>query len=68
MKWLEIPAQRVLELESKELEDEFEMYDEDGQLCGGSSVYLCSGGKTARDSSFLSSVISTALSNEIALT
>ena len=40
MKWLEIPAQRVLELESKELEDEFDMYDEDGQLCGGSSVYL----------------------------
>ena len=40
MKWLEIPAQRVLEVESKELEEEFDMYDEDGNLCGGSSVYL----------------------------
>jgi hypothetical protein len=40
MKWLEIPAHRVLEVECQELEDEFDMYDEDGQLCGGSSVYL----------------------------
>jgi hypothetical protein len=38
--WLEIPAHRVLEVESKELEDEFDMYDDDGKLCGGSSVYL----------------------------
>jgi hypothetical protein len=40
MKWLEIPAHRVLEVESKELEEEFDMYDGDGKLCGGSSVYL----------------------------
>ena len=40
MKWLEIPAHRVLEVECKELEDEFDMYDDDGKPCGGSSVYL----------------------------
>ena len=40
MKWLEIPAHRVLEVECKELEDEFDMYDDEGTLCGGSSVYL----------------------------
>jgi hypothetical protein len=40
MKWLEIPAQRVLQVECKELEDEFDMHDEDGNLCGGRSVYL----------------------------
>ena len=40
MKWIEIPAHRVLEVECKELEDEFHMYDEGGQLCGGSSIYL----------------------------
>jgi len=38
--WLEIPAHRVLEVESKELEEEFDMYDNDGKLYGGSSVYL----------------------------
>ena len=27
-------------MESKELEDEFDMYDEQGHLCGGSSIYL----------------------------
>ena len=40
MKWLDIPAQRVLEVEGNELEEEFDMYDEDDNLCGGSSVYL----------------------------
>ena len=40
MKWLEIPAHRVLEVECQELEDEFDMYDDEGKLCGGSSVYL----------------------------
>jgi hypothetical protein len=38
--WLEIPAHRVLEVESNELEEEFNMYDDAGKLCGGSSVYL----------------------------
>jgi hypothetical protein len=38
--WVEISAHRVLEVESKELQDEFDMYDVDGKLCGGSSVYL----------------------------
>jgi hypothetical protein len=38
--WLEISAHRVLEVESTELEEEFDMYDNDGNLCGGSSVYL----------------------------
>jgi hypothetical protein len=37
---LEIPAHRVLEVEGKELEDEFDMYDEGANLCAGSSVYL----------------------------
>jgi hypothetical protein len=40
MKWLDIPAQRVLEVEGNELEEEFDMYDDEGNLCGGSSVYL----------------------------
>jgi hypothetical protein len=40
MKWLEIPAHRVLEVEHKELMDDFEMYDEAGKLCDGSSAYL----------------------------
>ena len=68
MNWLEIPAHRVLEVESKELEEEFDMYDDDGKLCGGAAYISCSVGKTARDSSSLDSVTSTALSNEIALT
>jgi hypothetical protein len=37
---LEIPPHRVRDLEGKELEEEFDMYDQDGNLCGGSSVYL----------------------------
>ena len=40
MNWVEISAHRVLEVESKELEYEFDMYDVDGKLCGGSSLYL----------------------------
>jgi hypothetical protein len=46
--WLEIPAHKVLELEGKELEDEFDMYDEDGNLCGSTSVYLLFGKKDGR--------------------
>jgi hypothetical protein len=37
---VEIPPHRVLDVEGKELEEEFDMYDEDDNLCGGSSVYL----------------------------
>jgi hypothetical protein len=40
MKWLEILAQRVLEVECNELEEKFDMYDDEGKLCGSSSVYL----------------------------
>ena len=31
MTWLDNPARRVLEVEGKELEDEFDMYIEDGR-------------------------------------
>ena len=40
MKLLEIPADRVLEVDCQELKDDSDMYDEEGNLCGGSSVYL----------------------------
>src|SRR5688572_4589751 len=55
MRWLEIPAHRVLELESKELEGEFDTYDEDGNLCGGSSVYLLLRRKDGKRFNLLSS-------------
>jgi hypothetical protein len=41
MKWFEIPAHRVLEVERNELTEEFDMYDEVGtKLCGGRRPYL----------------------------
>jgi hypothetical protein len=40
MKWLELPAHRVLEVEHNELMNEFDMYDEAGKLSGGGSAYL----------------------------
>lgn len=41
MKWIEIPAHRVLEIEPNELVNEFDMYDEAGtKLCGAGRVYL----------------------------
>ena len=40
MKWLDIPAHRVLKVERNELMNEFDMYDEAGELCGGGRVYL----------------------------
>ena len=40
MNWIEIPAHRVLQLDRKELMDEFDMYDEDGKLCSGGRAYL----------------------------
>ena len=40
MNWLEIPAHRVLEVEWKELIDEFDIYDEAGKLCGDTGAYL----------------------------
>lgn len=45
---MEIGAHRVLEVESKELENEFDMYDDDGKLCGDSSVYLLFGRKDGK--------------------
>jgi hypothetical protein len=40
MRWLEIPAHRVLEVECNELKNKFDMYDEAGELCSGSRAYL----------------------------
>ena len=41
MKWLDIPAHRVLEVERHELIDDFDMYDEAGmRLSGPGPVYL----------------------------
>ena len=40
MRWLEIPAHRVLEVECNELMNEFDIYDEAGELCSGGRVYL----------------------------
>jgi hypothetical protein len=40
MKWIEIPAHRVLEVERNELIQEFDMYDEAGKLCGSGKIYL----------------------------
>jgi hypothetical protein len=40
MRWLEIPAHRVLEVACNELMNEFDMYDEAGELCSGGRPYL----------------------------
>ncbi len=40
MKWLDIPTHRVLEVERNELMNEFDMYDEAGELCSGGKAYL----------------------------
>jgi hypothetical protein len=40
MRWLEIPAHRVLEVECNELMNEFDIYDEAGKLCSGGRAYL----------------------------
>jgi hypothetical protein len=40
MRWLEIPAHRLLEVERNELIEEFDMYDEAGKLCGSGKIYL----------------------------
>jgi hypothetical protein len=40
MRWLEIPAHRVLEVECNELMNEFDIYDEAGKLCSGGRGYL----------------------------
>jgi hypothetical protein len=40
MNWVEIPAHRVLEVECNELMNEFDMYDEAGELCSGGRAYL----------------------------
>jgi hypothetical protein len=63
---LEIPAHRVLEVEGKELEDEFDMYDEDANLCAGSSVDLLFRKNDGKRLNSLSLVIYMELSNEIA--
>lgn len=44
MKWLDIPAHRVLEVEHDELMKVFDMYDDAGKLCSGGRVY----GKSTR--------------------
>jgi hypothetical protein len=51
MKWLKIPAHRVLEVERNELGIEFDMYDEAGKkLCGSGTAYLLFRKKDGRDS------------------
>jgi hypothetical protein len=40
MRWLEIPAHRVLEVACNELMNEFDIYDEAGKLCSGGRPYL----------------------------
>jgi hypothetical protein len=40
MKWLDIPTLRVLEVERNELMNEFDIYDEAGELCSGGRAYL----------------------------
>ena len=41
MKWVEIPAHRVLEVECHELTNEFDIYDEAGEkLCYRGTPYL----------------------------
>jgi hypothetical protein len=40
MRWLEIPAHRVLEVECNELLNEFDIYDEAGKPCSGGRAYL----------------------------
>jgi hypothetical protein len=41
MKWVEIPAHRVLEVERHELTNDFEIYDEAGEkLCYRGTPYL----------------------------
>ena len=41
MKWLEIPAHRVLEVERHELTNEFDVYDQAGEkLCYRGTAYL----------------------------
>jgi hypothetical protein len=40
MKWLDIPVHRVLEVEQDELLNEFDIYNEAGELCSVGSVYL----------------------------
>jgi hypothetical protein len=48
MKWLDIPTHRVLEVERNELMNEFDMYDEAGELCSGGRAYLLFRKKDAR--------------------
>ena len=43
MKWLEIPAHRVLEVERHQLTNEFDVYDEAGEkLCSRYTVLIIS--------------------------
>jgi hypothetical protein len=60
MKWLEIPAHRVLEVERHELTSDFDVYDEAGEkLCAAHRTYY-SVRRMARGLSSPSSVISKA--------
>ena len=40
MKWLEIPAHRVLQVDRSELMHDFDIYDEAGKPCVGGRAYL----------------------------
>ena len=58
MKWLEIPAHRVLEVERHELTNEFGIYDKAGEkLCYRGTPYLFFVRRTVSGSSAPSSLI-----------
>ena len=40
MKWLEIPAHRVLEVHRTEVLEDFDAYDDAGKPCGRGKIYL----------------------------
>jgi hypothetical protein len=67
MKWLAIPAHRVLEVERHELSNEFDIYDEAGEkLCYRGTPTYSFVIRTARGLSSPSSVILKARPEEIA--
>ena len=67
MKWVEIPAHRVLEVERHELTQDFDIYDEAGEkLCYRGTPTYCFVKETARDLSSPSSLILKVRPEEIA--
>jgi hypothetical protein len=66
MKWLEIPAHRVLEVECIELVNDFVMYDEAGTtLCSSGTANLLFGRKDGKRFNFRQFFLSNELSKGI---